>query len=53
MSVIFRFVVDSTQTPNTKVKIATMNHLRGIAQLMTPGEFPSNMAPAEQVMDCR
>lgn len=39
MSVIFKFVMDTTQTPNSKVKIAAMNHLRSLAQLMEPGIF--------------
>lgn len=49
MSVIFRFVIDTTQTPNTKVKIAAMNHLRSVAQLMQPGDSPTDMTVAEQV----
>lgn len=50
MSVIFKFLVDSTQTPNTKVKIAAMNHLRSIAQHMEPGDVPSNMTLSDQEM---
>jgi len=37
VSVIFKFVMDTTQTPNSKVKIAAMNHLRSLAQVMEPG----------------
>jgi hypothetical protein len=42
-------VIDTTQTPNTKVKIAAMNHLRSVAQLMQPGDSPTDMTVAEQV----
>jgi len=50
MSVIFRFLIDTTQTPNAKVKIAAMNHLRSVAQLMHPGDVPTNLTAAEQEM---
>ena len=37
-SAIFKFLVDQTQTPNSKVKVATMNYLRTLTQLMEPSE---------------
>ena len=37
-SAIFKFLVDQTQTPNSKVKVATMNYLRTLAQLMESPE---------------
>ena len=49
MTAIFRFTIDSTQTPNSKVKVAAMNHLRSIAQMMPTGESPANMTSSEQV----
>ena len=47
---ISRFLVDSTQTPNTKVKIAAMNHLISVAKLMQPGDLPTNLTASEQEM---
>merc|ERR1712223_112865 len=51
-SAIFKFLVDQTQTPNSKVKVATMNYLRTLTQLMEPSEVltMSNLSSAEQEM---
>jgi len=51
-SAIFKFLVDQTQTPNSKVKVATMNYLRTLTQLMEPSEVLtlSNLSSAEQEM---
>ena len=51
MTVIFKFMCDQTQTPNSKVKVATMNHLRGLAQLMEPAEVAAmSVSSHEQEM---
>merc|ERR1712223_2248093 len=51
-SAIFKFLVDQTQTPNSKVKVNTMNYLRTLTQLMEPSEVltMSNLSSAEQEM---
>merc|ERR1719412_1555767 len=50
-SAIFKFLVDQTQTPNSKVKVATMNYLRTLAQLMeTPEVMTMSLSSAEQEM---
>ena len=50
-SAIFKFLVDQTQTPNSKVKVATMNYLRTLAQLMEPSEvLTMSLSTAEQEM---
>ena len=48
---MFKFLVDQTQTPNSKVKVATMNYLRTLAQLMEPPEVQAMpLSSAEQEM---
>jgi len=48
---MFKFLVDQTQTPNSKVKVATMNYLRTLAQLMEPPEVQAmTLSSAEQEM---
>ncbi len=50
-SAIFKFLIDQTQTPNSKVKVATMNYLRTLAQLMEPSEvLTMSLSSAEQEM---
>lgn len=50
-SAIFKFLVDQTQTPNSKVKVATMNYLRTLSQLMEPSDvLTMSLSTAEQEM---
>ncbi|XP_037092973.1 CLIP-associating protein 1-like isoform X3 [Pollicipes pollicipes] len=41
---ICRFLLDQTQTPNTKVKIATLRYVRALLEAMEPAEFSSGDA---------
>merc|ERR1719412_2419544 len=51
MGAIFKFLVDQTQTPNSKVKVATMNYLRTLALHMEAMEVQTlNLSSAEQEM---
>lgn len=40
--VIMRFLVDQTQTPNTKVKVATLTYLKCLVDVMERGDLASS-----------
>merc|ERR1712223_2217486 len=51
MGAIFKFLVDQTQTPNSKVKVATMNYLRTLVLHMEAMEVQTlTLTSAEQEM---
>lgn len=51
LNCVFKFLVDQTQTPNSKVKVATMNYMRTLTQLMEPTEVRTmTLTSAEQEM---
>lgn len=49
MTLVYRFLLDSTQTPNSKVKAAVLNFLTSLCQLAEPNQFVSK-PPAKQVL---
>lgn len=49
ITLIYRFLLDSTQTPNTKVKVAVLNYLTSLCNLAEPNQFVSK-PPAKQVL---
>jgi len=42
LAVIFKFLVDQTQTPNSKVKLATLQYLRSLVTLVESADVPTN-----------
>ena len=38
---MFRFLLDQTQTPNTKVKVNTLRYLRSVLEAMDAANFPA------------
>ena len=38
---MFRFLLDQTQTPNTKVKVNTLRFLRSVLDVMDASNFPA------------
>ena len=38
---MFRFLLDQTQTPNTKVKVNTLRFLRSVLDVMDAANFPA------------
>merc|ERR1719483_1107227 len=42
LAVIFKFLVDQTQTPNSKVKLATLHYLRSLVSLVETTDVPTN-----------
>ncbi|XP_077960055.1 CLIP-associating protein 1-like isoform X3 [Gasterosteus aculeatus] len=38
-NILMRFIVDQTQTPNLKVKVALLRHLQALARQMDPSDF--------------
>uniref|UniRef100_T1IXA2 TOG domain-containing protein n=1 Tax=Strigamia maritima TaxID=126957 RepID=T1IXA2_STRMM len=38
-AVIMKFLVDQTQTPNVKVKLAVLNYLQVLCEVMSPSDF--------------
>ena len=41
-NLVARFLVDSTQTPNMKVKMATMTYLHSLSQCMDPSDMSNS-----------
>jgi len=42
LAVVFKFLVDQTQTPNSKVKLATLQYLRSLVTLVESADVPTN-----------
>merc|ERR1719312_2116219 len=42
LMVIFKFIVDQTQTPNSKVKLATLQYLKSLVTLVESADIPVN-----------
>eukprot|EP00092_Neocalanus_flemingeri_P004447 GFUD01004782.1.p1 GENE.GFUD01004782.1~~GFUD01004782.1.p1 ORF type:complete len:1502 (+),score=448.94 GFUD01004782.1:193-4698(+) len=42
LAVIFKFLVDQTQTPNSKVKLATLQYLKSLVTLVESADIPIN-----------
>jgi len=42
LMVIFKFLVDQTQTPNSKVKLATLQYLKSLVTLVESADIPIN-----------
>lgn len=49
ITLVYRFLLDSTQTPNAKVKVAVLNFLRALCNLAEPAQFVAK-PPAKQVL---
>jgi len=53
LAVVFKFMVDQTQTPNSKVKLATLAYLRSLVTLVESADIPagkdSEMAVAKMI----
>ncbi|KAK3607614.1 hypothetical protein CHS0354_034665 [Potamilus streckersoni] len=47
--IVTKFIIDQTQSPNLKVKLAMLNYLNGLVQVMDPTDF-SNSADARLVI---
>ncbi|KAL3837045.1 hypothetical protein ACJMK2_022432 [Sinanodonta woodiana] len=47
--IVTKFIIDQTQSPNLKVKLAMLNYLNGLVQVMDPSDF-SNSADARLVI---
>ncbi|XP_072307586.1 CLIP-associating protein 1-B-like [Eucyclogobius newberryi] len=41
-NILMRFIVDQTQTPNLKVKVAILKYIQGLAALMDPSDFSNS-----------
>lgn len=50
LTCIYRFLLDNTQTPNTKVKVATLNYLKDVAKTMDPSQFPNDNHPNQALL---
>merc|ERR1719270_905482 len=42
LTVVFKFIVDQTQTPNSKVKLATLQYLKSLVTLVESADIPVN-----------
>ena len=42
LMVVFKFIVDQTQTPNGKVKLATLHYLKSLVTLVESADIPVN-----------
>ena len=42
LTVVFKFIVDQTQTPNSKVKLATLQYLKSLVTLVESADVPIN-----------
>merc|ERR1719346_776587 len=42
LTVVFKFIVDQTQTPNSKVKLATLQYLKSLVTLVESADVPTN-----------
>ena len=42
LTVVFKFIVDQTQTPNSKVKLATLAYLKSLVTLVESADIPVN-----------
>ena len=42
LMVVFKFIVDQTQTPNSKVKLATLQYLKSLVTLVESADVPIN-----------
>ena len=42
LAVIFKFLIDQTQTPNSKVKLATLSYLKSLVTLVESADIPIN-----------
>ena len=42
LGVVFKFIVDQTQTPNSKVKLATLAYLKSLVTLVESADIPVN-----------
>jgi len=42
LAVIFKYMTDSTQTPNSKVKLAALNYLKSLVTLVESADIPTN-----------
>ena len=42
LTVVFKFIVDQTQTPNSKVKLATLHYLKSLVTLVESADVPVN-----------
>ncbi|XP_076008502.1 CLIP-associating protein 1-B-like isoform X2 [Genypterus blacodes] len=41
-NILMRFIVDQTQTPNLKVKVAILRYIEALARQMDPGDFSNS-----------
>jgi len=41
-AIIFKYMTDTTQTPNSKVKLATLNYLKSLVTLVESADIPNN-----------
>ncbi|KAM3585428.1 uncharacterized protein V6R79_017639 [Siganus canaliculatus] len=41
-TILMRFIVDQTQTPNLKVKVAILRHIEALARQMDPADFSNS-----------
>ncbi|XP_033991258.1 CLIP-associating protein 1-like isoform X4 [Trematomus bernacchii] len=41
-NILMRFIVDQTQTPNLKVKVAILRYVQALSQLMDPADFSNS-----------
>lgn len=49
ITLVYRFLLDTTQTPNTKVKVAVLNYLTSLCNMAEPNQFVAK-PPAKQVL---
>lgn len=50
LSCIYRFLLDNTQTPNTKVKLATLSYLKDVAKVTQPSQFVNDVQASQALI---
>lgn len=47
LTCVYRFLLDNTQTPNTKVKVAVLSYLRELAKETDPSQFANDLQASQ------
>lgn len=50
LSCIYRFLLDNTQTPNTKVKVAVLTYLRDVGKITEPSQFVNDVQAIQALL---
>lgn len=50
LTCVYRFLLDNTQTPNTKVKVATLTFLREVAKHTDPSQFSNDLQASQALL---